>query len=557
MRKIFEKIVVLSAVLLLLSCDKDFNTIGSEIIGDGHFEFDKYEVQNLKAYSKATGAVQSNNLPINSLGVYNDPFFGKTTSTFVGQLELERVAPDFGVDVEIKSIDSVYLYVPYFSTRQTAAIGNEPNTFRLDSIYGDIETSINLGVYESDYFLRNFDAVNPEVSQKYFSDDLSLIESNLTTVNPLNNSATVSQNTQFKFSENEILIYKTDENGVKVDNDGQPILNAEDWIVRERLDPGIFVDLDKGYFFNRILLANENDLANNNNFKEYFKALYFKAEENSGQEGAMAQLDFSKAYIVIQYHSRNTAADPVTKKSFRLNFRGNTINFFQNQFDSNYSNALTNSNFTTGDEKIYIKGGNGSVAFIDLFGNIDDDNNGVSDELDFLRANNWLINDAIITFFVSNENQKQPKRIFLFDATNNVPLLDYFQDVTTSGDTKNNKFVFGGLLESEESVGGVKYRFRIRSHIDKILNSTNANDLRNVRLGLAVTENINSIANYNLRSPFTFPVLLPSGSLDLETLSIPMSGVMNPLGTILYGTNVAPGDEDKKMKLEIYYTKPN
>ncbi len=557
MKKVFEKIVVLSAILLLLSCDKDFNTIGSEIIGDGHFEFDKYEVQNLKAYSKATGAVQSNNLPINSLGVYNDPFFGKTTSTFVGQLELERVAPDFGVDVEIKSIDSVYLYVPYFSTRQTAAIGNEPNTFRLDSIYGDIETSINLGVYESDYFLRNFDAVNPEVSQKYFSDDLSLIESNLTTVNPLNNSATVSQNTQFKFSENEILIYKTDENGVKVDNDGQPILNAEDWIVRERLDPGIFVDLDKGYFFNRILLANENDLANNNNFKEYFKGLYFKAEENSGQEGAMAQLDFSRAYIVIQYHSRNTAADPVTKKSFRLNFRGNTINFFQNQFDSNYSNALTNSNFTTGDEKIYIKGGNGSVAFIDLFGNIDDDNNGVSDELDFLRSNNWLINDAIITFFVSNENQKQPKRIFLFDATNNVPLLDYFQDVTTSGDTKNNKFVFGGLLESEESVGGVKYRFRIRAHIDKILNSSNTNDLRNVRLGLAVTENINSIANYNLRSPFTFPVLLPSGSLDLETSSIPMSGVMNPLGTILYGTNVAPGDEDKKMKLEIYYTKPN
>ena len=207
----------------------------------------------------------------------------------------------------------------------------------------------------------------------------------------------------------------------------------------------------------------------------------------------MAQLDFSRAYIVIQYHSRNTAADPVTKKSFRLNFRGNTINFFQNQFDSNYSNALTNSNFTTGDEKIYIKGGNGSVAFIDLFGNIDDDNNGVSDELDFLRSNNWLINDAIITFFVSNENQKQPKRIFLFDATNNVPLLDYFQDVTTSGDTKNNKFVFGGLLESEESVGGVKYRFRIRAHIDKILNSSNTNDLRNVRLGLAVTENINSI----------------------------------------------------------------
>ena len=52
MKKIFGKIVVLSTILLLLSCDKDFNTIGSEIIGDGHYEFDKYTVQNLKAYSK-------------------------------------------------------------------------------------------------------------------------------------------------------------------------------------------------------------------------------------------------------------------------------------------------------------------------------------------------------------------------------------------------------------------------------------------------------------------------------------------------------------------------
>jgi hypothetical protein len=557
MRKIFGNIVVLATILLVVSCDKDFNTIGSEIIGDGHFEFDKYEVQNLKAYSKATGAVQSNNLTINSLGVYNDPFFGKTTSTFVSQLELDQVAPNFGLDVEIKTIDSVYLYVPYFSKIQTVAVGNQPNIFRLDSIYGNIESSINLGVYESDYFIRNFDAVNPEVSQKYYSDELNLIEGNLTTVNPLNNSASTSQNTAFKFSKNEIIIYKTDGNGVKINNDGQPILNAADWIVKERLNPGIFVDLDKGYFLNRILLANQNDLANNNNFKEYFKGLYFKADENSGQEGAMAQLDFSKAYIVIQYHSKNTAADPATKKSFKLNFKGNTINFFQNQFNSNYSNALTNSNFTSGDEKIYIKGGNGSVAFIDLFGNIDDDNNGVPDELDFLRANKWLINDAIITFFVSNENQKQPKRIFLFNATNNTPLLDYFQDVTTSGDPKNNKFIFGGLLESEESVGGVKYRFRIRGHIDKILNSSNTNDLRNVRLGLAVTENINSAGNYNLRLPFTFPVLLPLGSLDLETSKIPVSSVMNPLGTILYGTNVAPSNENKKMKLEIYYTKPN
>lgn len=557
MRKIFGKIVVFSSVLLLLSCDKDFNTIGSDIIGDGEFVFEKYNVQNLKAYSKATGAVQSNNLPVNSLGIYTDPFFGKTTSTFVSQLQLERVAPNFGLDVEIKTIDSVYLYVPYFSTKQTFSTANEPNIFRLDSIYGDLESTINLGVYESDYFIRNFDAVNPVVSQKYYSDEVNLIEGNLTTVNPLNNATSVAQNSAFKFSKNEILIYKTNENGVKTDNDGQPILNAEDWIVKERLDPGIFLDLDKGYFFNRILQASATDLSSNNNFKEYFKGIYFKVQQNSGQSGAMAQLDFSKAYIVIQYHSRTTAADPITKKSFRLNLRGNTINFFDNQFNTGYSDALSTSSFSSGDDKIYIKGGNGSVAFVDLFGTDDFDNNNVPDELDELRLNNWLINDAILTFYVSNENQKQPKRIFLYDATNNIPILDYFQDITTTGNSKNNKFVFGGLLEAESSVGGVKYRFRIRAHINKILNSTNPSDLKNIRLGLVVTENINSVIHNNLKTSFSYPLLLPTGSIDLLTSSVPMASVMNPLGTILYGTNVTAGDEDKKMKLEIYYTKPN
>ena len=37
------------------------------------------------------------------------------------------------------------------------------------------------------------------------------------------------------------------------------------------------------------------------------------------------------------------------------------------------------------------------------------------------------------------------------------------------------------------------------------------------------------------------------------------SSLLNPLGTILYGTNIAPGSSgyEKRLKLEIYYTKPN
>jgi hypothetical protein len=40
---------------------------------------------------------------------------------------------------------------------------------------------------------------------------------------------------------------------------------------------------------------------------------------------------------------------------------------------------------------------------------------------------------------------------------------------------------------------------------------------------------------------------------------IPVSSVMSPLGTVLYGTNISAGDVNaaKKLKLEIYFTKPN
>ena len=40
---------------------------------------------------------------------------------------------------------------------------------------------------------------------------------------------------------------------------------------------------------------------------------------------------------------------------------------------------------------------------------------------------------------------------------------------------------------------------------------------------------------------------------------MPKPSVMNPLGTVLFGTNIPLGsaDYDKRLKLEIFYTKPN
>lgn len=59
---------------------------------------------------------------------------------------------------------------------------------------------------------------------------------------------------------------------------------------------------------------------------------------------------------------------------------------------------------------------------------------------------------------------------------------------------------------------------------------------------MAITDNINIVGN--------------ASSFDTSTLEfVPVSSVMSPLGAVLYGNTSAVAD-DKKMKLEIYYTKP-
>lgn len=551
MKKIVLKSALLMSVMFLISCDQDFNTIGSDVIGDDHFGLEKKDDVSVIAYTKSTGEVQSNNLPSNMMGYYRDPFFGTTKASFVTQLTLASVDPDFGFEADITATDSVYLYVPYLSTQTATGTGNEPNTYELNSTYGeDFETAtFDLKIYKSDYFLRDF-GTNPEERQKYYSGatDRGLIESHLDGA-PLNEftGAVASETTAFKFSNEEIIIYKRNANGDFLDSSGNVTTDESAKVVSQRLAPGMWVNLDPARFRDIILNASSSDLLNNNIFKEYFKGLYFQMNENDPDKDALTYLDFSKGYIMMQYHSKDTdeATAEVTKKSVRINMTGNTINFFQNNFSSAYGTALSNSNSTTGDELLYLKGNEGSVVFIDLFGP-DTDANNVPNQLEELRAENILVNDAFLTFYVKNDGQKNATRIYLYDATNNTPLLDYIYDSSTATDPKNNKLLFGGILEVEEDNEdlGVKFRIRIRSHIDNIINGENPNTNKNVRLGLSVTDNIANSSSYTVFD-----------SVNFGNEELPVGSIISPVGTIVYGNNTS--DESKKLKLEIYYTKPN
>lgn len=588
--------------MVFISCDQDFNTIGSDLVGDEHFDFNTHEAQ-LKAYSVKTNEVQTNNLPINPLGIYNNPYFGVTKSNFVSQLSLATAQPNFGTNVQV---ENVTLYVPYFSTVETNNTDGS-KVYSLQSIYGaNKESKMKLSVYENGYYLNSFNPNdNFQTQQRYFSDGSTngtLINfENLKRGNDgngnsvqngtrLNDSPNTAENDQFFFNKSEIIVYKTKFNTTTgileyVDANDAVLANQNDVslrVVKERLAPGIYLTLNKAFFKKRILEAGNENLFNNNEFKQYFKGLYFKMEQLPGEEGAMAMINFSNAKVNINYSSvdQGAAAGTVaTSKTLVLNLGTNSGSNSVSLQDYSYSGAYnsglnasaTNPTFGS-DSKLYLKGGKGSVVYLDVFGSADilkpvngqlvAGANQIPDELDQLRLNGWLINEAYLEFYIdktamAGANQLEAERLYLFDATNQKPLVDYTFDATTSSNTKYNKLIFGGIIERDNTANkkGIKYKIRITQHINNLINSTDANLNKNVRLGLTVTENIAYSISYYYKNPISLnnPIM---GSNDIVEY-FPVTSIMEQQGVVLHGTNPSTEDASKKLKLVIHYTKPN
>jgi hypothetical protein len=522
----FKFLVRTFALVLLVtgivSCDKEFDELGSGVLGDNpnNYLFSKLNSE-VVAYNYATGAVQSNNLGLNALGVYNNPAFGTAKASYVSQLELALANPTFNNPSTI-TIDSVYIYVPYFNKFVSTDAATETSTYTLDSLRGS--GNFKLKIYENGYYLRNFDASGQlQTSQKYYSNQTADFNAVLG-----NSGIPIAADVQeFSFTTEEHKFYKSP------------------GVIKSKLSPGMLIQMDKEFFRQKIFNAPTGSLTNNSSFKNYFRGIYLKAEDNGSIEGMMASLNFAGGYIQIIYHQDKlpvpTTGELRERKELKLNLAGNSVNLFENTNNTAYANALATANTTIGDERIYIKGQQGSVAVINLF-----TETGVN-SLANIKNKGWLINEANLTFYIDKDamgNSPEPNRVYLYNLDDNTPIVDYFE-TSSSVNPKFNKLVFGGIAEKENSTDtkSSKYKIRLTAHVNNIIN----NDSTNVRLGLAVTELITNTAFATLKNP-TNP----------EINRIPVTSVINPLGTILYGGVNSPNiPAAKKMKLEIYYTKPN
>lgn len=512
MNTMFKITTVIAVVFSFVACEDDFETVGGNVIGEPGFNTDLYEEAEITAVTNNLAPVQTNNLPLNLLGVYSDPVFGDQTASILSQVSLSAINPDFG---DQPVLDSVVLNIPYFSTQiENDADGN--TQYRLDSIYGN--APFKLSILETNFFMNQFDPeTNFEQAQKYYSDLGEQIEANLT-------GEVLYENESFLPSAKEVIEYtETD---------------------TLRHAPRMKIKLDTAFFKKKILdKEGSTVLSSMANFRNYFRSLYLKAEK-TGEDGTMMLLNLVGADAGITMYYTVQVADSGdddedgdseelvgTPKSFKLNLGPARVNTFEQE-------APTVSDA----QNLYLKGGEGSMVIIDLFSGVDSNGDNISDELEYLRENNWLINEANLEFFVNKSalsGVNEPERLYLYDLTNNRFLADYILDTqgqaNAMNSVSNNNHL--GPLKTGANGESISYKIKLTKHINNILNK----DSTNVRLGLVVAENVNLITNSAVKQ---------TESADVE--KVPTTSVITPEATVLYGP--AAQDEDKRLKLRIYYT---
>lgn len=607
-KKLISPILVGMIVVGLISCEEDLTTIGSGVIDGEPFNTDKVSF-DVFAFNKKIEAVQTNNLPIYQLGTFNDPVYGATEARINAQLGLQSGGgnPRFGsfsqaiendadTDESVSTIEEnetvkeVILYIPYLlensaqrdrdgdglddeldddpndpnsdtdgdglTDNQEKTLGSNPLTndtdndgvldpddddmvpnafkksFDLDSIYGQSNLPFNLKVKRSTYFLRDLDPTeNFEEAQSYYSDfsyDPTFVDE------VLFDGEEIVSNVEYVFKDGE-----DDPETEDVDESKQ---------VTSRFNPGIRVSLDPVFFQENILdKEGESELLSQANFRDFIRGIHLSID-NANDIYMLLNIAAAEIRITYEYDAvdlndtaDDTSDDTIEKreKTYTLSFSGNIVNTFVNDtYPTQIANSLDNN---TNASKLYLKGGSGAYTEIKLF----DDNNG-RDAINQIKANNWIINEANLVFYVDRATLDnsgdviEPPRLYLYNAETNAPLYDLQFETSDEDSALGVLLNHDGILE-ESNDKGVKYTVRITEHINHLV----VRDSTNATLALTLTSDIR------------FPNVAGAMLNNNQEERTPIFSTINPLGTVLHGSDVTPENEDKKLKLEIFYTEVN
>ena len=174
--------IVTLLTVFITSCESEFNTIGVDVVDDNLTNIAEMHF-DVVATNKKLNKVRTDGLSAYQLANFQHPVYGNIQSSFVTQLSLQDANPTFGKltpedeinKSENEKVTKVTLYIPFFSTNETAEETSDENTvqtYKVDSIYGEKTASFSLKIQEYTKFLRNLDPdSNFEETQAYYSNE--------------------------------------------------------------------------------------------------------------------------------------------------------------------------------------------------------------------------------------------------------------------------------------------------------------------------------------------------------------------------------------------------
>jgi|TARA_B110000503_G_scaffold93375_1_gene140799 hypothetical protein len=595
---------ILILTFILTSCNKDYNTVGVDLIDNKPFTTSIEEIPVFVKMNRIPPYV-SNAISTFQLGIYQDNIYGESKVSFLSQLsiggeedqmgifsqtdEINGIEGNIAAIPELETVKNVFLDIPFFtnvddddndgvinlydvdstdpysdsdgdgvSDADESNAGQNPlnkdtdgdgildgedtesvnpnagaTIYELDSLIGNSDSKFKLKVSELEYFLRPFDPENNfESYQKYYSNN------NI----PDNFSGTVLFDQEIEINSNELVFYNEDDPETEDEDESET--------VKERLTPRIRVSLDKDFFQSKIIdKEDSNELSNLDNFKLYFKGIVIDAYDFT--DPLLMILNFPEAEIRIVYeyqqYNKNSTDDDISddtiesiEKNYTLKLEGTKLNSFKHDpYSVTINNAISDT--INNPESVYLKGGEGIMAEIELF----KDNEG-KDILEEIRSQDWLINEANLSIYINKDMLSssggiiEPSRLYLYDIENKAPLIDYFIDNSAGAKEYQNKVIHGGSIELDEDKNGLMYKIRISEHIKNVVRK----DSTNVKLGLVVSQDISNTMNIEVKTK------------DFMTF-IPGSSAISPLGTVLIGPSPSAEHYEKRMRLDLYYTKLN
>lgn len=473
LKNIVKKGLYLGAMVSFLgfvvSCEEDFTDIGTSIVDNNKFntfdtvfdvEISSFPIQNVRAGGLN---LSSGNLGQYLLGVFNHPNYEKIEASIISQLRTPIISVvnedsyDEKVNV-ITTVDTVYVKLPYHSTSTIRSGSVDLFDYTLDSIIGNKDVPFTLNVYRSDSFLNQLNPQDPTKQNEFYSDqDYVKLES-------LNHTA----NYQFVPNVHDTAMVVS-----RRLNDGK--LYDTDTIVIGNRAPFARIPLDKRKI-QQIFVDNyqTSDFETQEAFNDYFRGLIIEA---TGNDGSLLAFNFNNTdatfnpaleifYTNTVYSSATNAVLDTIKGSDSFALGGIATSQYK------MSGAPTN-NFNN----FVVQGAAGTNAEVKLFGSTDSNNNGIADQIEIIRLEDWLINDASLFFYVDQD-------VVQYDTINTPYRLYLHKSFTEKGTTTSTQ-VKDALSEGPVTFGGNltvsnkkpdSYRFRITDYISDLLNAKSDNN---------------------------------------------------------------------------------